>query len=101
MKKAALNGFINATDCADYLVKKGLPFRKAYKIVGQIVSFCIENNITLDEMTIEQYKSFDNNFNDDIYSEISLEKCVSNRNVIGGPSPVQVRKRIEELKEIY
>ena len=101
MKKAALNGFINATDCADYLVKKGLPFRKAYKIVGQIVSFCIENNITLDEMTIEQYKSFDNNFNDDIYSEISLEKCVSNRNVIGGPSPVQVKKRIEELKEIY
>ena len=101
MKKAALNGFINATDCADYLVKKGLPFRKAYKIVGQIVSFCIENNITLDEMTIEQYKSFDNNFNDDIYSEISLGKCVSNRNVIGGPSPVQVRKRIEELKEIY
>lgn len=101
MKKAALNGFINATDCADYLVKKGLPFRKAYKIVGQIISFCIENNITLDEMTIEQYKSFDNNFNDDIYSEISLEKCVSNRNVIGGPSPVQVRKRIEELKEIY
>lgn len=101
MKKAALNGFINATDCADYLVKKGLPFRKAYKIVGQIVSFCIENNITLDEMTIEQYKTFNNNFNDDIYSEISLEKCVSNRNVIGGPSPIQVRKRIEELKEIY
>ena len=101
MRKAANKGFINATDCADYLTKKQIPFRKAYKIVGQIVSFCIENNITLDEMTIEQYKSFDNNFNDDIYSEISLEKCVSNRNVIGGPSPVQVRKRIEELKEIY
>ena len=101
MRNAASKGFINATDCADYLVKKGIPFRKAYKIVGQIVSFCIENNITLEEMSIEDYKNFDMNFDNDIYDEINLEKCVTNRNVVGGPSPVQVIKRIEKLKEAY
>lgn len=100
MRNAASKGFINATDCADYLVKKGIPFRKAYKIVGQLVSFCIEKNITLEEMQIEDYKKFDNNFEKDIYNEISLEKCVINRNVIGGPSPIQVSKRIAEVKEI-
>ncbi len=100
MRNAASKGFINATDCADYLVKKGIPFRKAYKIVGQIVSFCIENDITLEEMQIEDYKKFDNNFDKDIYNEISLEKCVINRNIIGGPSPIQVSKRITEVKEI-
>ncbi len=100
MRNAASKGFINATDCADYLVKKGIPFRKAYKIVGQLVSFCIEKNITLEEMQIEDYKKFDNNFEKDIYNEISLEKCVINRNVIGGPSPIQVSKRIVEVKEI-
>lgn len=100
MRNAASKGFINATDCADYLVKKGIPFRKAYKIVGQIVSFCIENDITLEEMQIEDYKKFDNNFDKDIYNEISLEKCVINRNIIGGPSPIQVSKRIAEVKEI-
>lgn len=99
MRNAASKGFINATDCADYLVKKGIPFRKAYKIVGQIVSFCIEKNITLEEMQIEDYKKFDDNFESDIYNEISLEKCVTNRNVIGGPSPIQVTKRIEEVKK--
>lgn len=100
MRNAVSKGFINATDCADYLVKKGLPFRKAYKIVGQIVSFCIENNITLEQMKIEDYKKFDTNFENDIYNEISLEKCVTNRNVIGGPSPIQVSKRIAQVKEI-
>ena len=100
MRNAASKGFINATDCADYLVKKGIPFRKAYKIVGQLVSFCIEKNITLEEIQIEDYKKFDNNFEKDIYNEISLENCVINRNVIGGPSPIQVSKRIAEVKEI-
>lgn len=100
MRNAASKGFINATDCADYLVKKGIPFRKAYKIVGQLVSFCIEKNITLEEMQIEDYKKFDNNFEKDIYNGISLENCVINRNVIGGPSPIQVSKRIAEVKEI-
>lgn len=100
MKNAASKGFINATDCADYLVKKGIPFRKAYKIVGQIVSYCIDNNTTLEDLQTEQYKKFDNNFESDIYDAISLEKCVTNRNTVGGPSPSQVKSRIEQVKEI-
>ena len=100
MKNAASKGFINATDCADYLVKKGIPFRKAYKIVGQIVSYCIDNNTTLEDLQMEQYKKFDNNFESDIYDAISLEKCVTNRNTVGGPSPSQVKSRIEQVKEI-
>ena len=100
MKNAASKGFINATDCADYLVKKGIPFRKAYKIVGQIVSYCIDNNTTLEDLQMEQYKKFDNNFESDIYDAISLEKCVTNRNTVGGPSSSQVKSRIEQVKEI-
>lgn len=100
MKNAASKGFINATDCADYLVKKGIPFRKAYKIVGQIVSYCIDNNTTLEDLQMEQYKKFDNNFESDIYDAISLEKCVTNRNTVGGPSPSQVKSRIEQVKRI-
>ena len=100
MKNAASKGFINATDCADYLVKKGIPFRKAYKIVGQIVSYCIDNNTTLEDLQMEQYKKFDNNFESAIYDAISLEKCVTNRNTVGGPSPSQVKSRIEQVKEI-
>ena len=100
MKNAASKGFINATDCADYLVKKGIPFRKAYKIVGQIVSYCIDNNTTLEDLQMEQYKKFDNNFESDIYDAISLEKCVTNRNTVGGPSPSQVKSRIEQVKAI-
>ncbi len=100
MKNAASKGFINATDCADYLVKKGIPFRKAYKIVGQIVSYCIDNNTTLEDLQMEQYKKFDNNFESDIYDAISLEKCVTNRNTVGGPSPSQVKSRIEQVKVI-
>lgn len=100
MKNAASKGFINATDCADYLVKKGIPFRKAYKIVGQIVSYCIDNNTTLEDLQMEQYKKFDNNFESDIYDAISLEKCVTNRNTVGGPSLSQVKSRIEQVKEI-
>ena len=100
MKNAASKGFINATDCADYLVKKGIPFRKAYKIVGQIVSYCIDNNTTLEDLQMEQYKKFDNNFESDIYVAISLEKCVTNRNTVGGPSSSQVKSRIEQVKEI-
>ena len=100
MKNAASKGFINATDCADYLVKKGIPFRKAYKIVGQIVSYCIDNNTTLEDLQTEQYKKFDNNFESDIYDAISLEKCVTNRNTVGGPSPSQVKSRIEQVKRI-
>lgn len=100
MEKAAARGFINATDCADYLVKKGLPFRQAYKIIGEIVSYCIERNKTLEEITIDEYKAYNENFEIDIYEKINLKKCVIDRNIEGGPAPLQVRKRINEVKKL-
>ena len=100
MKKAALKGFINATDCADYLVKKGIPFRDAYKITGNIVYYCIENDKTLNDLSLNEYKSFENIFENDIYEEIKIENCVNKRNVIGGPAKEQVSKRIDEVEKI-
>lgn len=101
MKESAKKGFINATDCADYLVKKGLPFREAYKITGQIVKLCIEKNKTLDTLKIDEYQNICNLFTDDIYKEIDLINCVNNRNVIGGPAANIVTKHIKEvLKKI-
>lgn len=95
MKTAAEKGFINATDCADYLVEKGLPFRDAYKIVGNIVKYCIEHNTTLEKLDIETYKQFNTAFDEDIYSAINLINCVNKRNVFGGPAKEQVEKQIE------
>ena len=79
MKKAALKGFINATDCADYLVKKGLPFRTAYKITGAIVSECISKNTVLDSLPLSEYKKHSELFSEDLYEEISLKTCVKKR----------------------
>ena len=98
MEKAALKGFINATDCADYLVKKGMPFRDAYKITGKLVAYAIDNNKTLDELTLEEYQLINDKFDKDIYKAISLNTCVMNRNVVGGPAPTQVENRINEVK---
>ena len=94
MKKSAEKGFINATDCADYLVEKGIPFRDAYKIVGNIVKYCIENDKTLESLDLSIYKHFSPSFDDDIYNHISLINCVNKRNVIGGPAKEQVEKQI-------
>ena len=79
MRNAAAKGFINATDCADYLTKKGLPFRDAYKITGEIVSHCIKTNETLETLPIEQYKQFSDLFDGDVYDAINLETCAKNR----------------------
>ena len=98
MKNAALKGFINATDCADYLVRKGIPFREAYKITGEIIAYCIENNKNLENLTIDEYKQKNCNFDEDIYNSIDLINCVVNRNIEGGPSPIQVKKHIEIVK---
>ena len=84
MYKAAQNGFINATDLADYLVKKGVPFRTAYKKVGETVAYCIENGLVLETVPIEKYKELDSHFDTDLYGEISLETCVSKRISAGG-----------------
>ena len=97
MRKAANKGFINATDCADYLTKKQIPFRKAYKIVGNLVAYCIEKNKTLEDLTLDEYKNIDKTFEKDIYDTIKLENCIKNRNLIGGPSNKTVEQRIEEV----
>ncbi len=99
MYKAAQKGFINATDLADYLVKKGMPFRTAYKHVGEIVAYCIKENLVLENLPIEKYKEFDNSFLEDLYNEISLETCVEKRISAGGTGPQSVDKQIEFLTE--
>ncbi len=97
MRKAAAKGFINATDCADYLVGKGLPFRDAYKITGELVAECIESGLTLETLPIEKYKEYNENFDTDIYGAISLETCVNGRKVTGGPAPQNVAAQAERV----
>ena len=97
--RAAQKGFINATDLADYLTKKGLPFRSAYKTVGQIVAECIEKGLVLDNFPIEQYRKYSELFEEDLYAEISLETCVNKRNSLGGASEQSVRAQIEWVKK--
>ncbi len=99
MKKAAQGGFINATDLADYLVKKGLPFRSAYKISGQIVAKCIVDGEVLESLPLDVYKSFSELFEEDLYSEISLETCVAKRISEGGTSVGSVEAQIKYVKE--
>jgi argininosuccinate lyase len=95
MEKAAKEGFINATDCADYLTKKGVPFRTAYKITGEIVKFAIDNNYTLDTLKLEDYKKFSDVFEEDIYDAIDLKTCVAKRKVVGGPAKEVVENEIK------
>ena len=99
MKKAAAEGFINATDCADYLTVKGVPFRDAYKIVGNLVKYCIDNNKILEKLDISIYKSFSEVFDEDIYDVIDLINCVNKRNVPGGPASDQVKRQIDQAKK--
>lgn len=99
MLKAGQKGFINATDCADYLVKKGLAFRDAYKITGTLVAKCIELNETLDSLPLSEYKKVCDVFDKDVYNEISLNVCVKGRKVIGGPAPETVQKHIDLVRK--
>ncbi len=99
MYRAAQKGFINATDLADYLVKKGMPFRTAYKHVGEIVAYCIKENLVLENLPIEKYKQFDSLFSDDLYNEISLETCVNKRISAGSTGKESVETQIEFLTE--
>lgn len=100
MHAAAQKGFINATDLADYLVKKGLPFRSAYKIVGTIVGECIKKGIVLEDMPIEAYKVHSDLFDNDLYNEIDLKTCVEKRISAGGTGLKSVETQIEYLKKI-
>ena len=100
MRNAAARGFINATDCADYLTKKGMAFRDAYRVLGRLVSYAQEQEKTLETLTLDEYKSFSDEFEEDIYEAISLETCVKQRKVIGGPAPEIVAAHIEHVKAI-
>ena len=96
MRNAAAKGFINATDCADYLVSKGLPFRDAYKATGELVAICIDKGLTLETLPIEEYIAICDLFDEEVYTAINLEKCVNDRLVAGGPSAGSVEKQIEK-----
>ena len=99
MYAAAKRGFINATDLADYLTKRGLPFRTAYKIVGTIVGKCVKENKTLDELTLDEYKEYSHIFDSDLYGEISLESCVGKRISKGSTGYASVEEQIAYVEE--
>ena len=99
MYAASKKGFINATDLADYLTKRGLPFRAAYKIVGTIVGRCVKEGVTLDELPLEEYKKYSEIFGEDLYGEISLESCVGKRISRGGTGYASVEEQIGYVEE--
>ncbi len=96
MYKAAQGGFTNATDMADYLVKKGIPFRSSHEIIGKMVLYCINQDKAIAELSMEEFNQFSDKIEDDVYSQISLEKCVSSRNLPGGPAAESVKRSIEK-----
>ena len=98
MEAAALGGFTNATDLADYLVKKGLPFRETHAISGKLVHYCIENGISLSDVPLDKLKEFSEAFEEDVYDAISLKTCVEGRKLVGGPAPDTVRRYLDGLK---
>ena len=98
MRKAANGGFISATDCADYLAKKGMPFREAYGIVGKLVGHCVDTGHSLETLPLEEYKKVSEYFEEDVYDALSLETCVNGRKVYGGPAPEAVKVQIENIK---
>ena len=100
MEASAKGGFTNATDAADYLVNHGVPFRDAHGIVGQLVLYCIDKNIALDDMSLEEFQAISPVFQEDIYEAISLETCVSKRNTIGAPG-MDAMKQVIEINENF
>ncbi len=98
MRNAAAKGFINATDCADWLVKQGLPFRDAYKATGTLVAKCIETGHTLESLPIEEYKAVCDMFTEEVYEAINLDKCVSDRKSAGGPAPENVLSEVRRIR---
>ena len=99
MSYQAARGFTNATDAADYLAKKGLPFREAHSVIGRMVAYCLDEGKSLDQLSIEEYKGFSSYFEEDIYKAIDLLTCVNDRNVVGGPAVSIVLKHIDNTKE--
>ena len=99
MEDSAKQGFTNATDAADYLVKNGVPFRDAHGIIGQIVLYCIDKNIALDDMSLEEFQQFSPVFKEDIYDAISLKTCVEKRMTLGAPGPAVMKMVVEDNKK--
>ena len=99
MRRAASGGFINATDCADYLVKKGMPFRSAYKITGELVAECIAKKTDLENLSLDEYKAHSELFDNDVYEFINLERCVETRISKGGTTKSSVLLQIEHIRE--
>ena len=97
MRQAAAKGFINATDCADYLTKKGVPFRDAYKATGQLVAQCIKEGCVLETLPLASYQAVCPVFEQDVYDAIRLETCLNGRSVLGGPAAESVRKQADSV----
>ena len=100
MRKAAAGGFINATDCADFLVSKGLPFRDAYKATGELVALCIQKGLTLETLPLSEYQKICDLFDEGVYDAINLDKCVNDRISLGGPAPENVRAQVKRVKSL-
>ena len=100
MRKAAAGGFINATDCADYLVGRGLPFRDAYKATGELVALCIQKGLTLETLPLDAYQAVCELFEEDVFEAIALERCAALRRVYGGPAPKNVRAQVARVRDI-
>lgn len=98
MYQAATKGFINSTDCADYLVYKGMAFRDAYQVTGNIIQYCLTNNLTLESLSLEEYRNHNHLFEEDIYDTINLKACVERRQVDGGPAPMKVKEHIQKVR---
>ncbi len=99
MRAAAARGFINATDCADYLVKKGLPFRDAYKITGTLVGVCVDTGRTLETLPLSEYKALCDTFEEDVFDAIKLETCAMTRSALGGPARESVKAQISWARD--
>ena len=94
-----MNGFTNATDAADYLVGKGVPFRDAHRIVGKLVLYCIERNTSIDALSIEELKEISDKFDEDVFEALSLKTCVQKRLTLGAPGPEAMRQVIKAAEE--
>ena len=101
MRRAAAKGFINATDCADYLTKKGMPFRDAYKCTGAMVAACIAADKTLEELTLDEFRQYSDLFEEDVYHAIDLTTCCEGRTSYGGPTKASVIKQIEKMRAYF
>jgi argininosuccinate lyase len=99
MYEGAKGGFTNATDAADYLVKKGLPFRDAHAVIGNMVFYCIQHNKAIVDLSMEEMKTFSDIIEEDIYDAVSMETCVNDRKVIGGPAKQVTLKAIGKAEK--